>query len=420
MQMRFLHRLSVLSLLLLPCILLNSCGASLPTGNSSTSSTPTSGTQIRPFIDTWENIHLAQSFDYAINDPAAIAKYYDFIWGASPGKVAAYRAGNPAITLSYYISFFRDSGVFGNVDAHHNLTYWQKTHPDWILYQCDRQTPAYEDGQTNVIPFDFSNPAVVQWEAQTYALPASQNGYDALAADNVNMENLIGACGFYKHGQWVQRYTGDTNDPQWRADVLAWLTNMQQALHALSHPLALIPNLGIGAVPLTDPIYQQIIHHVDGILDEGGFTNYADGFLTDNAWIQKIHFIDSVQQQGKACYIVNELRSPPLFGAEAESILASYLMAKQHSSAVFISLVQQYGRDLRSDWYKAQIGNPSDEMYQGQGVYWRDYTHGLSIFNASSTTRYTIKLPGQYDDIQGYAMGQTITLAPHSGLVLLD
>ena len=244
----------------------------------------------RATIDTWNNIHLFQSFDYHVQNPASIAPYYDFIWGADASKVNAFRAGNPNITLSYYISFFRDSGFFGRSDMHQSLSYWKSVHPDWILYQCDRTTPAYEDGQLNVVPFDFSNPDLVAWQIQNYALPASQRGYDAIAADNLNMENLIGACGSYnKNGQWVQRYSGESNDPKWRADVLAWTTRMQQRLHSLQHPLALIPNLGIGAIPLVDTYVQQVVRHVDAILDESGFTNYGHGYVTDGDWQQMMH-----------------------------------------------------------------------------------------------------------------------------------
>jgi hypothetical protein len=386
---------------------------------------PTGVPNTRPLIDTWDNIHLFQSFDYHIQDPASVAKYYDFIWGAAANKVAAYRAANPNITLSYYISFFRDSGVFGNSNAHQGLSYWQSVHPDWILYQCDRTTPAYEDGQTNVIPFDFTNPAVIQWEVQTYALPASRNGYDALAADNVNLENMIGACGHYQNGQWIQRYTGQPNDPQWRADVATWITQMQQALHALAHPLLLVPNLGIGSVPLNDPMLQQVVQHSDAILDEGGFTGYGDRYVMDNQWVQKVQFIENVQAQGKAYYIGNEFSQSTLDGSGAltnEDIdwaLASYLMCKQHTASVFISPAQDYGRSLLNNSYAAAIGSPRGNMYASGGLYWRDYTQAVVVVNPSSTMTYTAHVSGTYTDLNGNPVQQTVTLPPHSGMVLL-
>src|SRR5690349_6010190 len=94
----------------------------------------------------------------------------------------------------------------------------------------------YEIGD-NVIPFDMTNNDFINWQIQTYAIPASQNGYDAIAADNLNLDNQGGACGSYHNGKWVQRYSGQDNDPQWEKDVLYWVTQMQAKLHALPHPL---------------------------------------------------------------------------------------------------------------------------------------------------------------------------------------
>lgn len=384
----------------------------LPTCQNATCPTP-----VRTPIDTSTNIHLFQSFDYRIQNPQAVAQYYDFVWGANPQKVAAFRAGNAKTQLSYYISFFRDSGVFPNLTARHDLSYWKATHPDWILYQCDRTTPAYEDGQNDIVPLDFSQPDLIKWQLQNYALPASQYGYDAIAADNLNMENLIGACGSYKNGKWVQRYSGDMNDPQWRADILTWVTRMQAALHALPRPLALIPNIGYGGVPITDSYVQQLISHIDGVLDEGGFTKYGHGYVTDADWLNAIRLIQSVQQQHKPYYVVNEI--PSLTRNAMQWALASYLLSNEGSEYLSISGIQQYGEDLRYPEYTARIGNPRGKMYQGQQVYWRDYTHAQVVVNPSSTQTYTITPNGKYTDLYGNTVAQTFTLPPHSAMILL-
>src|SRR5205085_5892480 len=124
-----------------------------------------------------------------------------------------------------------------------------------------------------------------------YAQPASTSRYDGIAADNVNLQNSFGACGVYVHGKWVQRYTGQLDDPQWTADVITWLTAMQQALHHLHHPLALIANLSLGGLSPHDPSVQQVLNHVDGVLDEAGFTRFGNGYLTAGDWLQAIQFI---------------------------------------------------------------------------------------------------------------------------------
>lgn len=406
-------------------LLLVLSGCNLASNQSHVTGTPGDVTpnknqgRIRPFIDTWNGIHLFQGFDYNIDNPASIGQYYDFVWGASPNKVADFRSSNPNVFLSFYISFFRDSGTFSDQTATHDLSYWQQVHPDWILYQCDRKTPAYEDGLSNV-PFDFTDPAVISWEMQTYAQPASENGYDALAADNVNMENLIGACGYYKNGQWVQRYSGQVSDPQWRSDVVTWITLMQKALRSLKHPLALIPNLGVGSLSQNDPQLQQVLSHVDGVLDERGFTDYGQGYLTGSRWVQTIQFIESVQQAKKAYFVENEF--PTVEKNEIQWALASYLVCKEHTASIAITPVQGYGTDLRYNEYNAKIGSPVDPMREDQHVYWRTYTHGLSVVNPSPDTTYTVTLPGgeHFVDLYGHSMAQQVTMPPHSGLVLLS
>ncbi len=361
-----------------------------PTSTPSPISTRSAGNiLIRPFIDTWNNIHSFLDFDYNISNPAAIAKHYDFVWGASPQNVSAFRSGNPNIFLTYYIPFHRDGGAFSNSEKHADLNYWTTNHPDWVLYKCDRVTPAYEFGDPNV-PFDFTNPAVVSWQVQTYAQPASKIGYDGIAADNVNLQNQFGACGSYIQGKWVQRYTGQLDDPQWTTDVITWLTLMQQALHHLQHPLALIPNLSIGGLSPDGPSVRQVLSHVDGVLDEGGFTNFGDGYLTNSNWLQAIQFIQAVQQQNKPYYIINQF--PSIGRAEIQWALASYLMAKEHTSALYISTLQGYGGQSLYSEYAAQIGSPSGPMYQTQGVYLRQYSQGLSLVNPGNTNSYTITL----------------------------
>jgi len=94
-------------------------------------------TAIRPFIDTWNNIHVFQPFDYKIANPVPIAARYDLVWGASTYNVAAWRQGNPNVFITYYIPFHRDYGTFSNNSALHSLAWWQANHPDWILYRCD-------------------------------------------------------------------------------------------------------------------------------------------------------------------------------------------------------------------------------------------------------------------------------------------
>src|SRR5690349_13232187 len=85
---------AITTMILLLCIALEGCSQAAQNTATSTkktnqpvSLTPVQCNQsschgIRPYIDTWNNIHLEQIFSYNINNAADIAKYYDFVWGA--------------------------------------------------------------------------------------------------------------------------------------------------------------------------------------------------------------------------------------------------------------------------------------------------------------------------------------------------
>jgi hypothetical protein len=370
------------------------------------------------FADTWSNIHPFLNFDYLVSNFAHLTHPYDAVWGAEQDHVAAYRLQKPNMFLAYYIPANRDFGTFWDTTAIHDASYWKSVHPDWVLYKCDRVTPAYQFGNPNV-PLDFTNPAMISWQVQTYALPASQNGYDALAPDNIDFGNWYHVCGVYRNGQWVQLFSGNSIDPLWRSAMLNWLKQMRLALQNLPHPLALVPNLAFGGLSPTDPIIQQAVSLSDGVLDEGGFTFYGDRYVSDKSWVQHVQFNELVQKQNKPCYIVNDF--PTINRFNIQWALASYLMGKEHLSEISIIPNQHYGVDSWINEYNAQIGRTTNSMYQAQKVYWRNYTNGVSIVNPSGTSSYTVTLNAgtSYVDLYGNHIGPTVTMPPHSGLVLL-
>jgi hypothetical protein len=367
--------------------------------------------------DTWNNIHAFQLFDTYVS-PKVIARTYNTIWGADINKMNTYRSLNPGMFLSYYIPFNRDYGAFFNNSTLHSLSYWQAVHPDWVLYQCDRVTPAYQFGDPNV-PLDFTNPAVVAWQVQTYALPASKRGYDAIAADNVDFGNYYNSCGIYKNGQWVQLFSGQPTDKNWQSALLNWLSQMKTILHGFAHPLALIPNLAFGGLSFVDPLILQAADLSDGTLDEGGFTYYGSGYVTGAAWIQHIQYIEYLQAENKPCFIVNNV--PTMNRFNIQWALASYLMGKERFSEIYMAKMQKYGVNNWLAEYNAQIGSPNGSMYQSQNVYWRDYTTGESIVNPNPTSTFKITLNPSvhYVDLYGNTVSGTVTMPPHSGLVLL-
>ncbi|MCL2734997.1 MAG: hypothetical protein FWE15_33915, partial [Actinomycetia bacterium] len=79
-------------------------------------------------------IARAQIFDNQVPDRSVYAGLVYFVWGASS-------LAQPAGAVSCgYLPAFRD------YDRTHTLAWFQANHPDWVVYQADRTTPAYEFG----------------------------------------------------------------------------------------------------------------------------------------------------------------------------------------------------------------------------------------------------------------------------------
>lgn len=373
--------------------------------------------------DTAQNIHVMLNYSSQIT--GSLSHTYDFVWGATPDQVNSFHTQNPHMVVSYEMPFNRDAGIYGNSNvSQRGLNYWKSVHPDWILYQCNRQTATPNDGTQNIM-LDFSNPDVIAWQLQSYATPASQSGYNALAVDKVSLANTTKACGHYdKNNKWVTLYSGQTGDKTWRNNVLSWLTQMQQKLHSLSQPLALVSNLNLAPLDLNNrsdrSFANSIIAHVDGVVNEGGFTNNTNGLrVTDSNWTQLVAFIKNVQAQNKPYYIVNTSKTAPT-NDTLQWAISSYLMGNEHMSALYVSQVQNYGKESWYSQYNAQVGVATQQAYgDSNHVYWRKFSGGLVIVNPSSSVDYKIIPKGSYVTLDGKDAANFV-LHAHSGIVLLS
>mgnify|MGYP001189770748 CR=1 FL=1 len=81
-------------------------------------------------------------------------KQIEFVWGASTTHVQAWRRANPNTKLSYYMPYSRAPAA----NLGFTLSHFQKYHPDWILYRCDRKSVAFWDGEVrSVLAWENSN-----------------------------------------------------------------------------------------------------------------------------------------------------------------------------------------------------------------------------------------------------------------------
>lgn len=359
-------------------------------------------------------VALFQSFDENFASQADFqraASVVNFVWGAAGYNVSIWKQYNQSIKLSYYLPFNRDPEV-------NDLQWWQTNHPDWVMYRCDKHTPAYKNNEPN-IPLDISNPAVRSWQLQNFVLPAAQQGYTAIGWDNLDPD-WYGACGHYQNGQWVQLYSGNTDDANWRRDVLDWLAFQKQQLHALQTPLLSIPNVDFsGWAPQGLPVLEQITDNSDQILEEQGFI--GPGRITASLWSTLRDWLLYTQAHGKMFYSSNGTSHDP---DETDVLwtLANYLLINQGNLSLWLSRDQAYGVPVVSyPQYQAAsaLQFPTSQLYLSQNLYRRDYAGGLALVNTDSTA-HTFTFTGQKKDLDGNSVSGQITVQPGAGVVLLN
>jgi hypothetical protein len=342
------------------------------------------------------------------------------------GNAASY----PAIYAGRYFPVDRqpDTRYYSGAQP---LSWFLANHPDWIEYQCNRSTVAYEFGQTTDIPLDTSNPAALAWLENTFYAPAARSGFGHLDFDNFQMSNAGGwsgqRCGHWTgaagSSTWVAQYNGTSNDPNYRANEVALAQNLQAWLHAS------FPNVAFAANYSYDNSYptesDNLMAHVDLLFDEQGFTNGNNGppyNYTGATWVAKAQHTWSFVSAGHGWQDVNQFGSSfsSLSTAQKQWAIANYLLLKSNASWIFICGPQEYGSLLMTSEYNAKIGSPTDVYHQSQDVYIRDFTNGMALVNPSASSSYTVTLSGTHHDLYGNAVGPQVTLQPASGLVLLN
>jgi hypothetical protein len=193
-------------------------------------------------------------------------------------------------------------------------SYWHRTHPSWLLYTSPQDDAAHLAWVSGGIPFDISNPAVInELVGRAARWPAITSDYGALSVDTVYLANYPG--GHYTrqldaNANWTWSVprtvsglamTGRSDfgssdcgggycDPAWAQLVLDALGRWRDEAHRLG--LDLVVNVGYSGtgttgapahyIAPTDSLLQHLFDTVDGVFDEGGFTlGHAQGdYLT--------------------------------------------------------------------------------------------------------------------------------------------
>ena len=381
------------------------------------------------FPDTTENIHLGLTFDYGMpkHDLTPLAGRVDYIWGASPDF-----KGRAVPSMHHYMPFERDA-------KRDTLAWLQANHPDWIVYQFDRKTVAWSFNSTHSVPIDITNPEVVAYQMQEAAgflahPVADHTCPTGIAFDNLGFRNSSHRAGhFDRQGNWVPLFagTGVARDPLYEQAVAAWSQTVRR--HFKEHFPGKTISINFTYQPsVTEAPQRTLMDNADFILWEGGFSwggskTLKSRFITDARWQDRVQWLESLNEQGKPFFIVNEVVAAghdAVTPAQIQWVLANYLLVKGAHSYVSIypydpvTEKQFYGGFNDRPEYHAAIGHAVSTRYTFQNAQRRDYSNGLVLVNPSGTNTVTVTLPRPYADLYGKTLTQ-ITLEPASGVVLL-
>ena len=382
----------------------------------------------------------------------------DFVWGGSPEHIAQWKQIHPAVVITDYVSFAFDPTT-------NNRTWWETNHPSWIMYRCDRKTPALKcyppapcDSE---MPLDITNPAVVQFQIEHGVLPAKAQGYSGIAWDNFDLDNGMKACGHYSAaGKWVQQYDGTNTTisaagkAQWAKDVVEWTRAM--AAESRKVDMLMVPNWG-GLVESsrTDRMWNASIimgvaNGTDGCLDEGGFVGfhgYGPGasVKVGAEWENTVRFALNLQRSGKSYYSINQWGygdaatpgawPPPqhvtIPVAVHAWVLASFLLSNTAASGTTLVCTQCYGHGaVNFSWWPedaAKVGKPTgDPIKLASGVWSRSFEHALAYANPWPS-RTVVQLPtdgGPWREVLGqdellHSGGTTLILNASQAAVLM-
>jgi hypothetical protein len=355
--------------------------------------------------NTWDGIHLGLAFDYRIADPDTLNGKVGYVWGAR-------RPHTAGVSNDYYATYARDYFMPRREELH-TLDWWKANHPDWIVYQCDGVTPAFEFGDLNAVPLDITNPEVRSYEFEQVA-KALDAGYQGIAWDNVNAQNYGRRCGTYRGGVWT-RLGYEGSSAKFENDVIDWGRAMYGTIKA-HYPDA---RVSVNSSPQSSgaDFIERLAPYIDNVYDEEG----SRGFGAD--WQQEVRALEYLANAGKGVVISGYPTSTVGAGGISpdvvEWLLANYLLIKGTQTFIYVyDEYATYGDFKDRPEYRAPIGHPTSARYLAGGVYRRDYSGGLVVVNPSAGPA-VVPLPRAYYDVRGNPV-TSVAVSPRSGAILLN
>lgn len=379
-----------------------------------------------------DQIARAQIFDGGVTDKSVYDGRVAFTWGATSLNQPAEVLPSRYVTIDQDAGDIRDSACCG---ASETLEWFQTNHPDWVVYRCDRATPA---SNSPLVALDVTNPAVRVFYLEKYINPAISDGWATIAFDHVNAMNYFGRAGHYDaRGDWVQMYGPDQqcttppsngsgpglDDPAWQADQLAWLQFLANYLHGAGVSVAANINTPYWPNQAQADARADLVASVDIWIDEKGYITATSPLQrTGEPWSDKFTFYRQVVDS--TCVVsVNRTAASFLANASQQQVnyaIANYLLYRGQCTMLALTGKSQYGQFADRAELDFGIGTAIEPPEQDpSGVWVRQYSAGVTIVNQSPSQAATFTLSaGMWQDAYGNVYSGQVSVPAATGLIL--
>ena len=373
-----------------------------------------------------DGIPLARLFEKQVLDRSIYGANIKWIWGADspfqPHRIM------PSLYFPINVAPRENPWI-------HNMDWYLKNHPDWIMYQADESTPGYGfmypyGGRP---PFDISNPEMRDFYLHAFILPRVTEGYPMIDLDIVEFANIGHRVGhFDKAGKWVPMFTGKPGDPAYADSQIGFMDYLVKELHPWG--IGIAANISFNTASVD--VIRRAVNTVDMWGDEGGFFHKSDP-LTDDDWAKKFAFMSEVLPN-KAYVGVNKFESANATPEQMEWIISNFLLVRGPRSLLGLGYARfplemvkkdpshdrgtVYGTFDNRPELRVNIGKPSGAAVKATGQAWmRKYEHGIVYVNPSSKETVTLQLPeGKWLDMKDHTVERELKLGPAAGAVLRD
>ncbi|HEY3763972.1 MAG TPA: putative glycoside hydrolase [Gaiellales bacterium] len=323
---------------------------------------------------------------------------------ADAAMIPRLKANDPGLKVLMYVDMM--SADPRDADGHSDwVGYTQaRVNPGWILRGASGKPLTYKHSASFVM--DVGNAAYQDTGVARVIGLAQAGGFDGAFLDDANA-----SLRWIIPGGQARSVTYPTT-ASWQGAVYSFLTSVAPQLHRAG--LLVVAN--IGGSTITPGLWQRWNGPIDGAMEES-FTNGGTGrdSAANGQWPAKLAHAVWSEKHGKIAldHAVTATRAGARYG------LATMLLAADGEN--LYSASTGYRREVW--WPEDRAANDLGRPLGGyrvlrDGVYRRDFQHGVVLVDPHLHAKGPIRLGGTYVG-SGLGRVRTVTLAGRSGVVLL-